>query len=396
MRDSIVRWLAALVLSVIVAACSRGSIVAGPEIETINPVIGDASYVAAFGRLPTAADDPTERVRTHLAYVEARLRARDVSNLSPAARAARTRTLDHLRAYWRRGEFPASDAKTGLLPTFIDDRGVRCAVAYLAEQETGAAAIEALNRRHRNAYIAQIDAHALAAWASTSGLTRDELSMIQPAYPPRPRYPNVDLKITADYRYSVDEDQAPGPLSHLAMLRGDVRWTGRHNYWIGSPILGLSGGVGWADRDHLAYDAHLLLGSYVNFQFPGGTKHLLGFTAGLGVDAVGDRIARAWTVPIDAFYYVGKASGGRARVGAVGGPRFNLGGRPGGGSDNETHFGWRAGVAIVSRDVWDSSNRFAPRDIHVELAVERVADATFVGLSLSIATRSAFGWWNRT
>src|SRR5688572_5886695 len=57
---------------------------------------------------PFAADAEAEvpRIRAHLLEVEETLRARDVGHLSAPLRAARTRNLDHLRAYARRGIFP--------------------------------------------------------------------------------------------------------------------------------------------------------------------------------------------------------------------------------------------------------------------------------------------------
>lgn len=402
MRSSGVRWFLVVtivaMLAVLAVACSRASTVSGPEITTINPVIGDASFVAAFGRAPTADDDPVTRIRTHLAYVEATLRARDVSHLSPAQRAARTRTLDHLRTYWRRGEFPASDAKRDLLPTFVDDRGVRCAVAYLAEQELGPRAIEAINARYRNAYLAQIDAPALAAWAPASGLTRDELALVQPSYPPRPARV-ADLSLTLDYRVAYDDSPAAiaagssrptgpggGPTS-LGMLRGSARWDGEQMNWFGRSIVGLTGGVGWAEGGHLAYDAHAQLGTQVGFRSRK-LSHHTGVVAGVGLDAIGDLVERAWTVPVDGFYYVGKPAEGSLRFGVTGGPRFAFAGADRG-------VGWHGGVAVIARDVWGSGAARALRDVRLELAFDRLADVSMLGLSLTLATRAAFGWWER-
>jgi len=369
------------VLVIGIAGCVHEPTTSGPEIPTINPVIGDASYVARFGRPPTADDDPTERIRTHLAYVEGLLRGADVRAPAPV-RARRMRVLDHLHAYWSRGQFPASDATTARLPTFVDDRGVRCAVAYLAEQDLGATAITAINRRYRNSYIAQIDAPALEAWTAASGVTRAELAMIQPTYAPAPTPSRFSLEVSAGYQNSVDEDAALGRLSHLGMFRGAVRWLGPQNPWIGVPTVGLTGGVGSADGSHLAYDGHVVLGTRLA-RHVFGLYQMIGVTAGFGLDAIGDRIARSWTVPIDAYYYVSRSSD--LHVGVFGGPRFDLSGDRG--------VGWRAGLGVTSVYFWGaSSHRFAPHDLHVELAAERIADATFVGVSLSVATRSPFGW----
>ena len=64
--------------------CGADSIHAAPArvrsapIDSVNAVLGDASFVAAFGRPPGPGDSDEVRIRTHLAYVERRLRAVDV------------------------------------------------------------------------------------------------------------------------------------------------------------------------------------------------------------------------------------------------------------------------------------------------------------------------------
>src|SRR5690348_9851964 len=124
------------------------------EISTINPRIGDASFVAAFGRAPTPRDAARVRVATHVGYVARRLRERDVSHLPRALRARRAALLDALDAYVTTGAFPDGEAEHGLLPTFLDARtGVRCAVAHLVETSAGTALMTALDRDHHNAYI---------------------------------------------------------------------------------------------------------------------------------------------------------------------------------------------------------------------------------------------------
>jgi hypothetical protein len=370
-----------LLLVCAVAACSREPARAGHPIDTVNPVIGDASFVHAFGRAPTPGDGPELRVRTHLAYVEQLLRAAAVG---PARRAARERVLDHLHRYLVAERFPASETDVGLLPTFIDRAGVRCAVAYLVEQDLGEPAIRAIDERYHNAYIAEIDAPSLARWAAASGLSRDELALIQPSYPPR--HAAVELGVAAEYANSVSEDSTAGKLGSEGLVRGRVRRIFDHNRWMGDAILGLDGAIGWASGGDLAYDAHLTLGSQVGFWLPGTRgKHLVGATAGIGVDAIGDRIPRAWTIPIDTYWYVQSAR--RVRLGVIAGPRFAIAGA-------DRRIGWRAAIDLVRRDLIDSQHALAPRDVHVQLGVERVADATFVNVSVGATARSRFGYWS--
>lgn len=151
--------------------------------EPVNAVLGDASFVARFGHAPGPDADEAVRLRTHLAYVEQLLRARPTDHLSPALRAARARNLDRLHAYWTAGRFPRNyDAPGERQPTFIDREGRICAVGYLIEQSAGRAVAERINARYKHAFIREIDTPVLDQWATASGLTKQELAMIQPQY----------------------------------------------------------------------------------------------------------------------------------------------------------------------------------------------------------------------
>src|SRR5262245_12720473 len=81
----------------------------------INAVVGDASWVERYGRLPTDDERALDRERhvVHLEWIERKLRARDVSHLSSEQRAMRARLLDALAEYTRRAEFPVNDPGVG-------------------------------------------------------------------------------------------------------------------------------------------------------------------------------------------------------------------------------------------------------------------------------------------
>src|SRR5436309_1683677 len=104
--------------------------------ELTSRVADYGAFVRASLAPPNAGvrSAPAEvaRIRWHLARVEVQLRARDVSALTPAERAARTRSLDVLHEYWVRGVFPVNTDFPGRhVPYFIDRYGTRCAMAYL-------------------------------------------------------------------------------------------------------------------------------------------------------------------------------------------------------------------------------------------------------------------------
>lgn len=350
----------------------------------INAVIGDLSFVDAFGRAPTPADDPALRIRTHLAYVERVLRGADVDGLTADQRARRARSLDRLRAYRTAGRFPAAETQGGGLPIFIDRGGARCAVGYLFEQDSGADAVHAIDRRYHNALIAAIDAPDLVRWATRAGLSRDELALIQPTYPPNPLGGRaIELRLAAEYGNMVGGSD--GEIVHEGLMRAGVRRIFKHNYYVGSPVVRLDGAAGWMTGGNAAYAAHLQIGSQVNLRRANVSGlHLIGATAGIGIDAIGDRIPRAWTIPVDAYwhYHVGSGPG----FGVITGPRFAVAGADRG-------LGWRGALEIVLRNARSSGHVLTPRDVRLELGVEHVADATFLQLAIGVAARSRFGYW---
>ncbi len=157
----------------------------GQTSATINPVIGDISFVAKYGEPPTADCNEKDRIKTHLAYVEAQLRTADVSALTVEQQAKRNTILDHLQDYWKREQFPLNTAYPNeRKPCFIDEYGTICAVGYLIEQTAGHAAAEAINDRYQYATIAEMTDKLpeIEQWANENGLTLNECAMIQPTY----------------------------------------------------------------------------------------------------------------------------------------------------------------------------------------------------------------------
>ncbi|MBI3240477.1 MAG: hypothetical protein HYZ43_16795 [Flavobacteriia bacterium] len=154
-------------------------------IDSINPVIGDLSFVTRYGSQPSLTDNETDRIKTHLAYVEEQLRATDVSALTVEQQAKRTEILDHLHTYWQREQFPINTAYPNeRKPCFIDEKGTICAVGYLIEQTAGLTTAEAINEQYQYATITEMmdKLPEIAQWATENGLTVNECAMIQPTY----------------------------------------------------------------------------------------------------------------------------------------------------------------------------------------------------------------------
>ncbi|RRA98549.1 hypothetical protein [Larkinella rosea] len=171
---------------------------------TVNPLIGDESFVKKFGHKPDALTDDHLRVRTHLEYVEALLRKRPTDEMSGNQQKKRFFLLDKLREYRLRGVFPKNEAYTDeRKPCFIDKDGAICAVGYLVEKTAGREVAEKINTRYQYATIFEIDDQNLLDWIDQSGLTREECQLIQPSYsPPTPQEIPDKYKITNSYAIS--------------------------------------------------------------------------------------------------------------------------------------------------------------------------------------------------
>ena len=335
-------------------------------ITTINPELGDESFVATFGRVPTEHDDIALRVATHVGYVARQLRDRDVSH------PRRSALLDALDAYVAAGNFPASETDHGLLPTFVDPSGVRCAVAHLVETTAGTAAMTALDRDHHNDYIADLAGDPrFVAWAADSGFTLEELAWIQPSYPPPPPA-EILYVVAATGDVAVDHatpDTAargtttPTATSSFALVDGSVRYAVEHQSpFYGKPSLELDGAIGMTWRtSNTAYAAGIKLGTEATF-----SSHRGSITAGVTTDSYGPAIPRAWSLPVEvAYHHLGKTFD----EGIHGGPRFAL--------DDARTSGWNAGIDLRAKHVLCDDGRFHPRDVLVSFDVTRLADSTF-------------------
>ena len=214
-------------------------------------MIGDETFVATFGRLPTPFDDPRVRAATHVGYVARRLRERDVAD------PRRTEVLDALDDYVAAGAFPTSETDHGFLPTFLDAHtGVRCAVAHMVERTAGTAMMVELDRDHHNDYITDLAGDPrFVAWTESSGLTREELELIQPSYG-QPPHLDVNYGIFAEADLAVHDDSPSATTHGFVLVDPAVRAVGGKPVLIFGKLTGeLDGRIGMTNGEHLAYDA---------------------------------------------------------------------------------------------------------------------------------------------
>lgn len=121
-------------------------------------------------------------IQLHLTETEKLLRSRDTKRLSPQLRANRTKNLDVLHSYTLAGKFPVNDEHMGRQPYFIDKFNTYCAVGYLMKESGGDDIAKDIERTQNSAYLKDIDHPRLMDWVKQSGLTIDELALIQPGY----------------------------------------------------------------------------------------------------------------------------------------------------------------------------------------------------------------------
>lgn len=168
----------------LVVVCTGCSLAYGQP-GTVNPIIGDTSFLLTHGQFPDLHTEEQMRVRTHLAYAENRLREAPTDHLSADQLAKRTHVLDLLRDYHQAGKFPINTAHpVERRPCFIDDFGTICAVGYLVEQTDGRKVAREINKEYQYAYLNDMTAKLplISSWAKENGLTTEECAMIQPSY----------------------------------------------------------------------------------------------------------------------------------------------------------------------------------------------------------------------
>ncbi len=112
------------------------------------------------------------------------MRARDVSGLTPAQRAARAGVLNILHTYQVRGVFPRNiDFPDRDVPVFIDWRGTRCGFAYLVEQTGHEDLVLRIAATRNYARVPELkDDPEVGRWLAANGITLAEATRIQPTY----------------------------------------------------------------------------------------------------------------------------------------------------------------------------------------------------------------------
>jgi hypothetical protein len=231
----IIPLLAVALTSILIFSFDKTS----KKVQTINPVIGNISFIKKFGHLPGKNTDENLRIKTHLEYVEHLLRNKDVSNLSEQLKNKRNYLLNLLHTYLITGIFPRNyDHSESRKPCFIDKDNRICAVGYLIEKTAGRKSAEEINSKHKYDELLAMNDKAVDNWIATSGLTKEECAMIQPTYGPPPVY--TYNQIPAAYGISSSAlggiNLSLNAINALQILKGSTNKT--------IPTLGLVAGAG--------------------------------------------------------------------------------------------------------------------------------------------------------
>lgn len=209
------------------------------EHQQVNPILGDISYQDKFGITPEKSSNDFERIKTHLKYVENRLRSKDISGISCELQERRLYLLDLLHAYIEQGNFPKNyDYPDQRKPCFIDKNGTICAVGYLVEQTAGRKVAEQINAKFKYEYLSSMNDEIIDNWIACSGFTKEECAIIQPTYGPKPVFTYNYIRPV----YGIASAAFIGTNMAMNTIHGIqyIKESGRNAL----PILGILSGLG--------------------------------------------------------------------------------------------------------------------------------------------------------
>jgi hypothetical protein len=191
--------------------------------------------------------------------------------------------------------------------------------------------------------------------------------------------PQDSMRLDMGYHLATDGTQ-------LGLVLGTVHLNFHHNYYLADPFVEVTSGAGRVSGGRTAHSIAARIGTegfgYLDeFLFgdcsrTGGVCHaqLMGISTGLTIDGAGERIPEAWTIPVDAYIYAQTSD--RTSLGPVGGVSWAFAGA-------DRALGWRAGLDLVL-ELGRGHTALDPDHVHVGAGVQRLAGATFVGITLGI------------
>lgn len=123
-----------------------------------------------------------EYVAVHLYNVLVILKSNPVSDLDAKQYSARLRCLELLDRYRLAKNFPVNYYINKRVPVFIDEHDTHCAVGYLLQQTGNEDIALRISSTNNYAWVKDISDKGLLEWQKRSGLSIEELKLIQGAY----------------------------------------------------------------------------------------------------------------------------------------------------------------------------------------------------------------------
>jgi len=139
-------------------------------------------YVAEFFNLKGERTIDNDPVYTHLSSVIELLESRQPDFNDKSLELARDKNISRIKSYTKSREFPVNTLKKKMTPIFIDDFSNYCAVGHLLKVSGEARLAKAINSEFRFSKINEIKNPGLLIWQKKSGLSMQELALIQPGY----------------------------------------------------------------------------------------------------------------------------------------------------------------------------------------------------------------------
>ncbi len=198
-----------------------------------------------------------EYIQAHLSQVLDILRSNPTSQLSEARYHSRLHLIALLDGYRVAGHFPINYDRHERIPVFIDPHQTHCAVGYLLQQTGHEDAARRIAAAGNYAWVKDIHDAELPEWQQWSGLSSDELKLIQGAYdhympnafilPNKYEIPQKPACITAFFEQTVPGKRKPQQTGYI-WCHGDGNNGVLHGRWEQNYAIGIPWIAGYFDQ----------------------------------------------------------------------------------------------------------------------------------------------------
>jgi hypothetical protein len=130
-----------------------------------------------------------EYIQTHQAAVLTILRSNPTNHLSAEQKKNRLDLIEIFANYRNAGNFPINYYRPERIPVFIDEHGTHCAVGYLMQETGNEEMAQRIATNDNYVWVKDLNDSGVPAWQEWSGLSFEELALIQGAYDFYPSFP---------------------------------------------------------------------------------------------------------------------------------------------------------------------------------------------------------------